>query len=138
MKQKKIEYVTTEATAIIDCVQDELKFGAIAAIGLYPVYMEYGSEVMALKTAAFWLDITIEEAGTIKLPAALKVIVERPAKLNRLAKPGKDTKLKVDYFINTCKTVTYLQSLNEEAIELLNQGDTEAAVEAAFQQVEGA
>ena len=85
-----------------------------------------------------WSVNTIQVFDTIPLPVALKVRVERPVKLNRLAKKGGPTALKVDYFKTTCNTACYLNSLNEEAIYLYKQGDEVGSAEAAFKNTLGA
>lgn len=138
MKKNEIKSATATAIAVLHCEAGVVQIAAIAALSLQPVYLEYGSELIAECVTEEWIEKTIDALKDFRLPVAVEVKVVRPAKHNWLAKPDSPFDLKAEYFNNTCETTTRLIEMNDESIELFNQGDTEGAVNAAFQEVEGA
>lgn len=134
----KLPYRCWGARFILEPDED---YQAIVNHGSYiysDLFMEYGSSEVAAVGILKWARRVLNERLKTNQPLVIDTYAFIPNPLRQLPFPGKLTKARVKYFLETCRPKINFAILTGEALRLYQAGKNSEAMQAALDMKKGA
>lgn len=134
----ELPYSCWSARFILEPDED---YQAIVNHGSYifsDLFMEYGSSEVAAVGILKWARRVLNETLKTNQPIVVETYAFIPKPLRQLPFPGKLTKARVKYFLETCRPKIHYAIVTGEALRLYQEGKNSEAMRVAFEMKKGA